>query len=209
MSRPRRLASVVLAAGLAAASGMAFEQTFRWQDLVPVVAAAAAIPLVICLLLFASSPSPQPSPSGEGIGRRPSRGEGVSPLGRPLWWSLVIGVAAWLVVVTVTVFRSPPTPGTIGVVVSSLGSSWKAILTVLPPVPARPQLLVLVHALVWASTLAGVEIALRTRAALAPALPALVVFAIALPFGAGGPGSAVAVGVVFAGLAGAMALLRG
>jgi transglutaminase-like putative cysteine protease len=183
VSRHARVASAAVAAVLAAAAGLAFQRVFPWRDLVPVIGAAAALPAALSLALSA---------------RRP----------RPLWQALVLTVAGWLLVVSVTLFRGAPGGLPTGVAVDALRDSWKGILTTILPAPGRPDLLVLPHALVWAAAFAGVELALRSRAVLAPAVPAVAVLIAALLFGVDGTGPILPVVAVVAGLAGLLALVR-
>src|SRR5262249_12696260 len=59
-------------------------------------------------------------------------------------------------------------------------------------------------ALVWAASEVSAELVARTRSALAPILPPLLVFTVGLVLGVGGPGSNVPVAAGFAGLAAAL-----
>lgn len=190
MTRRQQLASVPLAAALAAAGGCAFHRVFGWQGLIPVVSEATAAPVLLALLL-----------SGR---RRPW----------PLWTSALLSAACWLAVMSATLFRGPgpagllPAPGTLATVAYALRDSWKAMLTTILPAPADPRLLVLPSALVWLSALAGTETALRTRSAAGPALPAFGVLAAAVLLGVDGPGSNLAITAVMLGLAGLCLLAR-
>jgi transglutaminase-like putative cysteine protease len=183
-----RLVSCLLAAALAAIAGLAFLPVFAPRSLLPVVAVAAAGPAAIALL--ASRP------------------------GSPLWRSLALGAAGWLLAVCETLLRArtwhlAPAPSTAAAAVAALTHAWRDVLTTIAPLPDRPELLVPVHALVWAASLAGAELALRTRARLLPALPALLAFGAALPVAVGGAGSGVALAAAFVGAAAVMALARG
>lgn len=190
MSTRQRFASAAVAAALAAAAGMAFQSAFAWQSLVPVVASAAVLSVLLSVALQAGRP-------------------------RPLWHSLVLTAVCWLLVACVTLFRAHasggilPTPATAAAAVTALRSAWKEILTTIPPVAARPDLLVLVHALVWGAAFAGAELGMRTKTVIAPAAPAVLVLAIALPFGVGGVASDVPIAALVVVLCGLLALIRG
>ena len=182
------MAAAVLEAALAAAAGMAFHGVFAWQRLVPIVAVAAVAPVVLSAVLAS---------------RR-----------RPFWQSLVLTGTCWLLVVSDTLFRAQaaggyvPTTATAGAAVRALRDSWKVILTTIPPAPDRPEQLVLVHALVWAGAFAGIELGLRSRTPLVPALPAVAVLTVALLLGAGTAGSDLPLAVAMTALGGALALAR-
>src|SRR5205823_9042947 len=98
-----------------------------------------------------------------------------------LWQVLAVSAVGWLLVVTETLFHGAtlwgflPTPFAVGTAVGALRDSPKAILTTILPAPGAPELLVLVHALVWAAAFAATELALRTRSVVAPAVPAACV----------------------------------
>ncbi|MGI8329734.1 DUF3488 and transglutaminase-like domain-containing protein [Actinomadura scrupuli] len=164
----RRYASLLVTAALAAVAGLAFHRVFGWDAVVPVVGVASVVPTVLAALL-----------SGPRAGRP-----------WPLWISMVLSVLAWVATVCLTLFRDRLGDGTLPRVIGTgLRDSSKAILTTLLPVPPRPELLVLVHVLVWLAGFAGAEIALRTSQRAGPCVPALAVFATALLLGVGGPGS--------------------
>ncbi|MDR0344413.1 MAG: DUF3488 and transglutaminase-like domain-containing protein [Nocardiopsaceae bacterium] len=190
MTRRQQLASVPLAAGLAAAGGCAFHRVFGWHGLIPVVSVATAVPAALALPLSAR--------------RRPW----------PLWASALLSAACWLAVMSATLFREPgpagllPAPGTMATVASALRDSWQAMLTTILPAPAGSRLLVLPSALVWLAAFAGTETALRTRSAAWPALPAFGVLAAAVLLGVDGPGSNLLVTAVMLGLAGLCLLAR-
>jgi transglutaminase-like putative cysteine protease len=155
---------------------------------VPAVALAAGAPAVLSLVLARS--------------------------GRPLWQSLTLGGGAWLAAASETLLRSEtwhlvPTPAAAAAAAGALTHSWKDVLTTIAPLPDRPELLVPVHALVWAASLAGAELALRSRARLLPALPGLAAFALALPVAVGGTGSNLLLAPAVVGAAALTALVRG
>nr|WP_272918108.1 DUF3488 and transglutaminase-like domain-containing protein [Actinomadura rayongensis] len=170
-----------LTAALACAAGLAFHRVFGYGPVLPVVAVAAVVPTMLAALLAGRADRPW-----------------------PLWTSLVLSVAVWLGTAAVTVLR--PVAGAFpDAVADALLSAWKAILTTLPPVPADPRSLAFVSALTWLGAAGAAELALRTPWRLAPGLPPLAVFAVALLLGVGGPGSnaalVAAVAVLLAGLA--------
>jgi transglutaminase-like putative cysteine protease len=188
-------------AALAGAAGYGFARVFPPGELLPVLAVAVLVPIVLSALV-----------SGLLV-PRPGGGSEAAPAGgshpaAPLWPSTVLTVVVWAVVVSATLFRevSGGLPGgpALRAAWSSLLDAPHALLTVIPPAPADPELLVLPHAVVWAAAFAATELALRTRAPLLPALPPLLAFGCARALGVDATGSSYpAVGV----LAGATALL--
>ena len=189
-SRAVRLASLVPVTVLAGAAGLGFHRVFGWRAVAPTVVVAATVPVLLALAV-----------SGR---RRRS----------PLWPSIVLTAVCWLVLVSATLFRADaaggllPTARSLRAATSGLLDSWKLILTTIPPAPADPELLVLVHACVWLAAFTGAEAALRTRAVVLPAFPAFAVFGVALLLGARGDGENLAVAAVLVGVAGLLMLLR-
>ncbi|MBC6459501.1 DUF3488 and transglutaminase-like domain-containing protein [Actinomadura sp. HBU206391] len=183
----RRCFSLAITAGLAAVAGLVFHRVFGWAAVVPPVAVAAVVPTLLAGLL-----------SGPRAGRP-----------WPLWISMVLSILAWVAVVSLTLFRPHLGDGSLPRMIG-LGvlNSSKAILTSLLPAPARPELLVLVHVTVWLAAFAGAELALRTSLRVAPCLPALAAFGVALALGVGGPGSNTPLVVAAAVLIAALALVR-
>lgn len=180
-------ASLPLTAGLAAVAGLGFHRVFGWSAVLPVVAVASVVPTVLAGLI-----------SGARRGTR-----------WPLWLSVLLTLLAWAATVSLTLFRGRLGDGAVpGLIGRALRDSWKAILTTLLPAPARPELLVLVHVAVWLGAFAGAEIALRTSPRVLPCVPALVVFAVALVLGVGGPGSNGPPAAAAVALIAALALLR-
>ncbi|PZG02367.1 hypothetical protein C1J01_47385 [Nonomuraea aridisoli] len=121
---------------------------------------------------------------------------------RPLWLALLLDVLVW-VAGTVLLYGglAPTLP-------VDVANSWQALLTTLLPAQPEPQLLVLVHTLVWAAATAGAETLTRTSTRIAAAVPALAVFGAALVLGVGGAGSNLPVaGALFIVVA-VLALLR-
>ncbi|GAB2619756.1 hypothetical protein GCM10027168_59880 [Streptomyces capparidis] len=173
LTRARRLWSLLPVAGLVATAGSAFHRVFETSALLPVLAVAVAAPLVLSLLL-------------SGLVTRKGRPA-------PLWPSLLVTVVAWLAVVCATLFREDggplPTPDALRAVWSSPLDAPHAILSTILPVPDEAALLVLPHAVVWLAAFTAAELALRTRAALLPAVPAVLAFGVPLVLGVDGPGS--------------------
>jgi hypothetical protein len=190
--RVRRLAAVPLAAAMIAAAGLAFDRVFALSSILPVIAVATVTPAALSLAL--------------STGRRPWS----------LWTSLLVTTAGWLIVVSVTLFRADSTHGllpsaaTVSEAVGGLRDGPRALLSEILPAPDQPRLLVFVHALTWFATFAAVELALRARAALLPAVPACAMLVVALLLGVDGPPAAVpAVPALLVALAVLLALLRG
>ena len=190
MTGRRRLASVPVAAALAAAGGLAFHRVFTWSSVVPVVTVAAIAPSALAV----------------AVSSRARRW--------PLWASAAASLILWLLVVSETLFRADtaggfvPAGGTVSAIGGALRDSWKAMLTTILPAPASPRLLVLVHALVWLAAFAGAETALRTRAAAVPVVPAAGVLVIGVLLGVDGPGSNLPLAAIMVALAGLCVLAR-
>lgn len=190
MTEARRRASALVTALMAATAGLAFHRVFDWHGVIPVVTVAAVLPAALALgLAF-----PQKA--------------------RPLALSLAVGWGAWLVVASETLYRGDlsaaifPTLAGFHALLVGLRDSWKAIATTILPAPDRPDLLVLVSALVWAAALAGAELALRTRSVILPAAPAALVFVVALLLGVDGAGSNLPLAAGFALLGGVLVVAR-
>ncbi|RFS82702.1 DUF4129 domain-containing protein [Actinomadura spongiicola] len=183
-----RYLSLIVTACLAAVAGLSFQRVFGLGAVLPVAAVAAAVPTALSALL-----------SGPREDKRPW----------PLWISLVLTVVAWAGTVTVTVLRPALNAGTLPQALrEGVLSSWKSILTTLLPAPAKPELLVLVHVVVWLAAFASAELALRTSLRAVPCLPALAVWAVALPLGVDGPGSNTPLAAATVVLVAVLALVR-
>ncbi|MFE7276347.1 DUF3488 and transglutaminase-like domain-containing protein [Streptomyces sp. NPDC057623] len=189
--RARRLWSLLPVAALSGAVGYGFVPVFRPSDLLPVLAVAVFVPIVLSAVL-----------SGL-LGRRPAT---------PLWPSVLLTVVAWAVVVSATLFHevSDGLPGG-----PALRAAWSALLdaphtllSTIAPAPGEPELLVLPHAVVWTAAAVSAELALRTRAPLLPALPAVLALGFPLVLGADGPGSSYPAVGTLAGAAALLALVR-
>ncbi|MFI5549087.1 DUF3488 and transglutaminase-like domain-containing protein [Streptomyces sp. NPDC051738] len=203
--RARRLWSLLPVAALSGAAGYGFARVFPPSELLPVLAVAVFAPIVLSAVL-----------SGL-LGRRPAResrrpaGQGGRPT-TPLWPSALLTVVAWAVVVSATLFHevSDGLPGgpALRAAWSALLDAPHALLSTILPAPGEPELLVLPHAVVWTATAVAAELALRTRAPLLPALPAVLAFGFPLVLGADGPGSSYAAAGALAGAAALLALVR-
>ncbi|KJE20884.1 Transglutaminase-like superfamily protein [Frankia torreyi] len=182
-----RLAALGVVACLAGLAGAAFHRGFGLGAVLGPVVAAAVIPVVLAALLARG-------------GRRPP----------PLPVSFLSSAVLWLAVVAATLFRdgSPHARGVLPAVADGLVNGSTRLLDTTLPAPDSPDLLVVPQALTWLAALAGAELVLRTRSVLAPALPALVAFGVAVTVTVSGPGSnlGIAGGLVVA--AGALALCR-
>ncbi|RCG29416.1 hypothetical protein DQ384_20415 [Sphaerisporangium album] len=181
--------ALVVVAAMAAVAGMGFLRVFEPRALAPVAGVAAVAPVLLAALT-----------------RR-----------LPLRSALAAQLVVWVLTVSATLFHTTavagflPSPATAAAVAEALLNSWRALLTTILPAPAEPALLVVAHLLVWLAGAAGAELALRsrTRSRVLPALPAVVVFAVAVAVGVNGPGSVMPVAGVLLGLVAALAVVRG
>ncbi|WP_051827615.1 DUF3488 and transglutaminase-like domain-containing protein [Streptomyces bicolor] len=193
--RARRLWSLLPVAALSCSAGYGFVRVFPPSELLAVLAVAVVAPIVLSSVL-----------SGL-LGRRAR-----SPATTPLWPSVLLTVAAWAVVVSATLFHevSDGLPGgpALRAAWSALLDAPHALLSTILPAPGEPELLVLPHAVVWTATAVSAELALRTRAPLLPALPAVLAFGFPLVLGADGPGSAYPAAGALAGAAALLVLVR-
>jgi transglutaminase-like putative cysteine protease len=194
LSRGRRLASLVPAAGLAASAGYGFHRVFTTSALAPVVPVAVLVPMALSLALSGALRKKQAAKAP------------------PLWPSLLLTVVLWVLVVCATLFRDRGGPLPRGEVVRSVWSALldapHAVLTTILPVPDDAGLLVLVHAVVWLAAFASAELALRTRTVLLPAVPAVLAFGVPLVLGVDGPGSNVPAAVALVVCAALLVLTR-
>lgn len=189
LSRGRRLWSLLPVAALTGAAGYGFARIFAPADLLPVLAVAVPGPIALSAVLSGLL----------GRGRRAATA---------LWPSVLLTVVAWVAVVSATLFRAAggglPTGPALRASWSSLLDAPHALLSTILPAPGDPELLVLPHAVVWLAAFTSAELALRTRAPLLPALPAVLAFGFPQVLGVDGPGSSYP---VVGALAGATALL--
>ncbi|MEU7739238.1 transglutaminaseTgpA domain-containing protein [Nonomuraea sp. NPDC049158] len=183
----RRVASIVIVILLAGTAGLAFDGVFALNALIPMVTVAAVVPGVVSYALARIL---------------------------PLWASLAVHLLVWLVAVSATLFRAQalagflPSPASVRAALLGVRDSGKALLTTILPAEGDGRTIVLAHFLVWAAAVAGAELALRTRAVVLPAAPAVPVLAAAVVLGVSGPGSQLPTPAVLVGLALALALVR-
>lgn len=161
-----RTACVVALSFLA---GSEWHRVFGWGPVTWRVAAAACVPAVMVLLtdLF-----------------RPAR--------LVLAFELSVVALLWFLAVGVlhdSVGLVLPDASAAHDIASAVVNGWAEVLSVPLPVPALGQYLVLPVGLTWLASLFGVTIVLRSRWAMAGALPAAVVYALSLLFGIGSAGS--------------------
>ncbi|MCK2217263.1 DUF3488 and transglutaminase-like domain-containing protein [Actinomadura sp. ATCC 31491] len=121
---------------------------------------------------------------------------------RPLWLALMLDLVVWFAG-TVPLYG-----GLEPALLRDVANSWHALLTTLLPAQPDPGLLVLVHTLVWAAATTGAELLTRTATRIAPALPALLVYGLALLLGVDGEGSNLPVAAALFTLIAALALVR-
>ncbi|MFF3378610.1 DUF3488 and transglutaminase-like domain-containing protein [Streptomyces sp. NPDC002680] len=193
--RARRLWSLVPVVAMVGAAGYGFARVFPASELLPVLAVAVFAPVVLSAVL-----------SGL-LGRR------AGPTATtPLWPSVLLTGVAWAVVVSATLFRavSGGLPGgpALRAAWSALLDAPHALLSTILPAPGEPGLLVLPHAVVWTAAAVSAELALRTRAPLLPALPAVLALGFPLVLGADGPGSAYPAAGALAGATALLVLVR-
>lgn len=192
LTRARRLWSLLPVAGLVATAGSGFHRVFDTGALLPVTLVAVVVPVLLSLAL-------------SGLLSRKGRTT-------PLWPSLLLTLVLWLVTVTATLFREDggplPTGDAVRTVWAALLDSPHAILTTILPVPGEPELLVLPHAVVWLAAFTSAELALRTRTALLPAVPAVIAFGFPVVLGVDGPGSNIPYATALVAFAALLVLLR-
>jgi transglutaminase-like putative cysteine protease len=121
---------------------------------------------------------------------------------RPLWLALALDLVLWLAG-TVPLYK-----GLAPTLLADVANSWHALLTTLLPAQPDPHLLILVHTLVWAAATIGAETLTRTRTRIAAALPALLVYGVALLLGVDGEGSNLPVAGALFVLIAVLAMLR-
>ncbi|WP_405536180.1 DUF3488 and transglutaminase-like domain-containing protein [Streptomyces sp. NBC_00075] len=193
--RARRLWSLLPVVVMSGAAGYGFARVFPVSELLPVVAVAVFAPVVLSAVL-------------SGLLRRRTEPTATAPL----WPSVLLTGVAWAVVVSATLFHevSDGLPGG-----PALRAAWAALLdaphallSTILPAPGEPELLVLPHAVVWTAAAVSAELALRTRAPLLPALPAVLALGFPLVLGADGPGSAYPAAGALAGATALLVLVR-
>lgn len=167
----RRAVQLVLVAGLALVGGSGFTRLFPARDLWVPLPVAAVLPVLLVGLL--------------GSVQVRSRRRLASPaITVPVW---AIGFTVWT---TYTVAAG--TGGFLArldVVRMGVVDGWARLLDVAAPAPADPDLLIVALAPTWLAAAIGAELTLRTRACLAPALPAALTLVAATAVSLPAPGS--------------------
>ncbi|GAA4969773.1 hypothetical protein GCM10023205_38920 [Yinghuangia aomiensis] len=190
----RRLWSLPAVAALAAAGGIAYHPIFGLSAIVPAVAVSAIVPVLVAALWNAA-------------GRPANRP-------RPLLGSLVLTLAAWVLAVSASTYRSRayahvlPTPGLLRRIGADLLDAPRGVLTTVLPAPDHPELLVLVSATVWMAAFAGAETALRSGSTVLPALPGVLMLAVPVALSTDAPGHGVTAAAAAIGAAGLLLVCR-
>ena len=183
------LAPLLPVGSAAAAGGLAFHPLFGYQPLIKPVAIATLIPLFLAGV---------PAAAHRRI---------------PIAAYQVISAGLWLLSASVVLFAGTTGSALSGAALSAAGkgavNGWAQLLNITLPAPPRPELLVVPFTLTWIAVAVGAELALRARVVLAPMLPPLVAFIIALAFSVPGSGSNTPEAVAFTLSALAAVLLRG
>jgi transglutaminase-like putative cysteine protease len=174
----RRSATLILAALLTGCAALTLHRALRLSDLLPVVAVAVFGPTMLI---------------------------GLAAPRLSAWLTAPLSTVAWLVAASVTILHAPPDPVILREALTTAGPD---LLTTILPAPATPPLLVAVSALAWLTASASAELVARTRSALAPALPPVLLFLLALVVGVAGPGSDTALAAGFVALAAMLAVVR-
>ena len=182
--------SRLLPVGIAgAAAGLAFHPLFGYQPLIRPVAIATLLPLLLAGV---------PAAAHRRI---------------PIAAYQVISAGLWLLSASVAVFAGTTGSALSGAAFSAVGkgavNGWAQLLNITLPAPPQPELLVVPFTLTWIAVAAGAEFVLRARLVLAPLLPPLVSFVIALAFAVPGSGSNAPEAAVFTLSGLAAVLLRG
>jgi transglutaminase-like putative cysteine protease len=161
-------------------AGSGFAPFFTGSAALVAVAAAAVLAAALAVAVAA----------GPGWLRRPEYAVAASAAGYLLF------------AVALVALRGEGGGGTLAGVGRGLRDGWALMLTIGLPADPTGELLVLPTLLVWVATVAAVLLALRTSATLAPVVPPLVLYLLALAFTApvGGAGRGHALAVTSAGL---------
>ncbi|GIH18856.1 DUF3488 and transglutaminase-like domain-containing protein [Rugosimonospora africana] len=184
------VSELLVSALLTGCAGLALHRVFAVGALLPVLAVAGFGSALLVALVSTGS-------------RRLS-----------LWLAAPLSVVVWLLLAGATVLRSDavlvvlPSAATLGDIGAGLRDSWLQLLATILPAPAQPRLLVAVSALVWVAGYAAAELTARTRTAIGPMVPPLLLLLAGLLLGVSGPGSNLAVAVGFLALALFFALMR-
>lgn len=183
------LARLLLVGIAGAAGGLAFHPLFGYQPLIKPVAIATLIPLFLAGV---------PAAAHRRI---------------PIAAYQVISVGLWLLSASVVLFAGTKGFALSGAAFSAVGkgavNGWAQLLNITLPAPPQPELLVVPFTLTWIAVAVGAEFILRARVVLAPLLPPLVAFIIALAFSVPGSGSNTPEAVAFTLSGLAAVLLRG
>ncbi|WP_261575518.1 transglutaminase-like domain-containing protein [Frankia gtarii] len=181
-----RLAALVVVAGLACVGGFGFRRVFTTHDLQVIIPVAAVVPVILTAAL--------------GARRRPLPLAGTVAAwsgGFVIWAACTVGTGAGGFWARLSLVRS-------GVL-----SGWARLLDTAIPAPPDGALLLVPVALTWLAAAVGVELVIRTRARLLPALPAALVLVAAVAYAAPVPGSDAPLAAVFAALAAILVRVRG
>ncbi|MFH5823503.1 transglutaminase-like domain-containing protein [Georgenia sp. AZ-5] len=139
-------------------------------------------------------------------------GAGLAVVGALLGWgALTVAAGAVVTLAACSALGAPttalggavPTPATLGAVAQAAVTSWKQLVTVLPPLGAHGGVLTAPYLLAFVATLAAVTIALRTSRPAWALLPPALALAAAILLGTSEAQAAVPVGA--AGALGALA----
>ncbi|MCK9932226.1 DUF3488 and transglutaminase-like domain-containing protein [Frankia sp. Mgl5] len=161
----RRIAALAVVAALALVAGTGFTRLFPTRDLWVLLPVAAVLPVVL-------------------VGALSRHGRPVSPaLTVPVW---LAGFVAWTAYTVAA--GSGDLMARLDVVRTGVVDGWARVLDMGVPAPADPDLLIVALAPTWLAAALGAELAVRTRAALAPALPAAVALLAASALAVPAPG---------------------
>ncbi|MCM3921361.1 transglutaminase-like domain-containing protein [Frankia sp. AiPs1] len=182
----RRLAALVVVAGLAIAGGFGFRRVFASSDVQVIIPVAAVVPVITTAVL--------------GLRRRPT----------PLAGTVATWVGGFVVWATCTVAADAGGFwARLSLVRSGVLRGWARLLDAAVPAPPDGALLLVPAALTWLAAAVGAELVVRTRARLLPALPAALVLAVAVAYAAPVPGSDAPLAAAFAALAAVLVRIRG
>ncbi|WP_018634780.1 transglutaminase domain-containing protein [Parafrankia elaeagni] len=169
----RRAVQLVLVAALALVGGSGFTRLFPARDLWVPLPVAAVLPVILVGLL------------GSVQVRSRRRRRLASPaITVPVW---VIGFIVWTAYTVAA--GTGGFPARLAVVRTGVVDGWARLLDVAAPAPADPDLLIVAFAPTWLAAALGAELTLRTRASLAPALPAALTLVAATAVSLPAPGS--------------------
>lgn len=184
-----------------------------WTAVLPVVAPAVCAGLAfhrvyglrpIALVVLAAVLTAVVAPAA-GAARAAARGSGPVALAATFTGAAVpTGLAGWLLLYR----SSAPTPALAWRAFGDLVDAPHRVLTLVPPVQDNGSLVVLPFAAAGLGAYASAELAVRTRAVLAPVVPLLAVFGLGVALGAGAPGGNSATAVAFAAGCGVLVVAR-